>query len=182
MQMKLTVCDGSVLCYYNEWTWSSSPRVNCHQPSESGYSMFLQCFDVRKWVIEHGVFHKVESMRHFDGIKHQTLIRVWHEPTPNFLSVSTHLCPVKGALASSSLLTCVMIEEDGWSMRSVKPVKSQLKRVSVLKSFGCLRLNWTKRKEKKHPANALKNPKDFYRLRTFICEHHTRLNVISMLL
>lgn len=41
----------------------------------------------------------------------------------------------KGALASSSLLTCVMIEEDGWSMRSVKPVKTQLKRGFRIKIF-----------------------------------------------
>lgn len=86
----------------------------------------------------------------------------------------------KGALASSSLLTCVMIEEDGWSMRSVKPVKSQLKKGFRIKIFRLATIELKKRK-KKLPANAPKNPKDFYRLRTFIMRHHTRLNVISML-
>lgn len=129
------------------------------------------------------VFNKVQLMRHWctfvsSGRRAPNIHQRSLTCADSKLSLDSPLSR-KGALVSSSLLTCVMIEADGWSMRSVKHVKSQLKKVFRIKIFPLATIELRKKKKKK--KNSLQMPpKLFYHLRTFIMRNHMRLNVMSM--
>lgn len=109
---------------------------------------------MRKCAIE--VFVTFEARRHFeDGTLYQAAAARAKHSSKEFLTCA--YCKLslnsplsrKGAVASSSLFTCVMIEEDGWSMRSVKPVKSTLKKVFRIKIFPLATIELKKERKKK---------------------------------
>lgn len=149
-------------CYYNEWILIS--KMNKLSPTvikwKSHVFVAFWCAEMCDWALEFSLKWRQCG-----------ILTVWssgraphiHQSLTCALSKLSLDSPLsrRGALASSSLLTCVMIEEDGWSMRSVKPVKSQLKKGFRIKIFRLATTELKKKKEKNLPANAPKIQKTF---------------------
>lgn len=141
--MKLTVCVGSPLYYYNKMDLMDphSRRIQCHQLWKVEITRF--CSVLVSWNVWYNTEFSIKSSQCYTLTECSCVWSVRRAPNihqrsltcaDTKLSLNSPLSR-KGALASSSLLTCVMIEADGWSMRSVKQVKSQLKMGFRIKIF-----------------------------------------------